>query len=63
MCKTPIELFTRNSLNSVFCFKMSSEFLKIDSVEWKNNAGYYFIRHISLYIYIVIFRYIYRQSK
>lgn len=49
----PIELFTNKSLNFFSCFKISSEFLKIDPVEWKNNVEYNNARNIVSSIKVV----------
>jgi hypothetical protein len=48
-----IELFTTRSLKFFSCFKISSEFLKIDPVEWKNNLEYNNARDIILSIKVV----------
>ncbi|KAL4088950.1 hypothetical protein QTP88_024028 [Uroleucon formosanum] len=49
----PFELFTTNSLKFFSRFKISSEFLNIDPVEWKNNLEYNNAREIISLIKVV----------
>ncbi|KAL4125995.1 hypothetical protein QTP88_010227 [Uroleucon formosanum] len=49
----PFELFTTNSLKFFSRFKISSEFLNIDPVEWKNNLEYNNAREIISSIKVV----------